>query len=169
MLVKAGRIVEDPFVTLTDDDALPKNGAVIVSLKRFQAETDTLLGRDAHLGVRLESDQSPEALGEHVHKLAVVVLTMPIFKDGRAFSWARVLRTRLVYQGEIRVTGHFLRDQLAFLVRVGVDAFDISQNLSMDDIEAALHEISDVYQPSVDGRPTIGDLRAAARTNGQCT
>ena len=30
------------------------------------------------------------------------------FRDGRAFSWARMLRTRLGYRGEIRATGDFL-------------------------------------------------------------
>ena len=161
MLVKGGRIVDDSFTLIADADALPPDGAVIVSLKRFLAEREALLARETPLGVRLDAQESPGSLAEHVHGLSVVVLVMPVFKDGRAFSWARLLRTRLGYKGEIRVTGHFLRDQLAFLTRVGVDAFDLSQNLSVDDIQAALQEISNVYQPSVDGRPTIRDLRAA--------
>jgi uncharacterized protein (DUF934 family) len=163
MLVKGGRIVDDLFTTVPDSEQLPTSGAVIVSLKRFLAEREALLLRHGPLGVRLEAHESPEALGADAHKLGVVVLTMPVFKDGRAFSWARLLRTRLGYTGEIRVTGHFLRDQLAFFRRVGVDAFDLSQNLSLDDIDAALREISNVYQPSVDRRTTIRELRAAAR------
>ena len=70
-----------------------------------------------------------------------------------------LFRSRLGYRGEVRVSGHVLRDQIAFYTRVGVDAFDLSQNLSPDDVEAALTEITDVYQPSVDGRATIRDLR----------
>jgi uncharacterized protein (DUF934 family) len=61
--------------------------------------------------------------------------------------------------GEIRVCGHVLRDQIAFYSRVGVNAFELSQNLSLDDFNAALAEIGNVYQPSVDGRKTIRDLR----------
>ena len=160
MLVKGGVAVDDAFVNVADGDALP-HAPVIVSLKRFLAEHDTLVARGTPLGVRIESAQSPEALGAHVHELAVVVLVIPAFRDGRAFSWARLLRTRLGYKGELRVTGHFLRDQLAFFVRVGVDAFDLTQNLSLEDFQKALTEISEVYQPSVDGRPTIRDLRAA--------
>lgn len=162
MLVKNGRMADDPFVVVPDGEPVP-SGPALVSLKRFLAETEALLGRDAPLGVRVESAESPEPLGERVHRLAVIVLDIPRFRDGRPFSWARLLRTRLGYKGEIRVSGHFLRDQIAFFTRVGVDAFDISQNLSLEDFEAALQEIANVYQPSVDGRPTIADLRAGRR------
>jgi uncharacterized protein (DUF934 family) len=162
MLVKNGRAVEDTFVIVADGDAVPPAGAIIVSLKRFLAEQDALLARDAPLGVCIETAESPEALGEKVHALAVVLLTIPYFKDGRVFSWARLLRTRLGYKGEIRVSGHYLRDQVAFLARVGVDAFVLSHKVSASDIEAALGEFSNVYQPSVDGRTTIRDLRRRA-------
>jgi uncharacterized protein (DUF934 family) len=160
MLVKHGRITDDSFTAPADGEALPESAA-IVSLKRFLAERDGLLARGLPFGVRLETDESPETLGADVHKLAVIVLHIAHFKDGRAFSWARLLRTRLGYTGEIRVTGHVLLDQIAFYTRVGVDAFEITRNLSFESIEAAMKEISQVYQPSVDGRPTIRDLRAA--------
>ena len=159
MLVKGGRIVEDAFTPVADGEALPDR-AVIVSLKRFLAERDHFLGRDQPFCVRLESGESPQGLQPHLGELSVVVLHVPAFRDGRAFSAARLLRTRLGYRNEIRLTGHFLLDQIAFYTRVGVDAFDVAPNISVADIQAALREISDVYQPSVDGRATIRDLRA---------
>ena len=159
MLVKAGRIVEDSFALVADGEKLP-DAPVIVSLKRFLAERDQFLVREGALGVRLESGESPRELQPYLPKLAVVVLHIPAFRDGRAFSAARLLRTRLGYGGEIRLTGHFLLDQIAFFTRVGVDAFDVAPNISVADIQTALREISDVYQPSVDGRVTIRDLRA---------
>jgi uncharacterized protein (DUF934 family) len=159
MLVTHGRIVEDPFQPVAENEALP-DGAIIISLKRFLAERDHLLNRDAPLGVRLGAAESPESLRDQVERLAVVVLHIPYFRDGRAFSWARLLRTRLGYKGEVRLTGHFLLDQMAFFTRVGVNAFDIAQNVTLAEIEAALREISNVYQPSVDCRLTIRELRA---------
>ncbi|MSP94202.1 MAG: DUF934 domain-containing protein [Alphaproteobacteria bacterium] len=162
MLVKGGRIIDDPFGACEDGAPLP-DGPVIVSLKRFQAERDALLARGVPLGVHLSTAETPELIGADIHKLAAIVLHIPGFRDGRAFSWARLLRTRLGFRGEVRVTGHILRDQLAFYMRVGVDAFELTQNLSEDDIGAALTEISNVYQPSVDGRTTIRELRAAAK------
>ena len=160
MLVKNGRAGDDYFLAVADGEALPA-AAAIVSLKRFAAEKTALLARGLPLGVKLETGDSPESLGEDVHRLAVIVLHVPHFKDGRAYSWARLLRTRLRYTGEIRVSGHVLKDQLAFYARVGIDAFDLPHTFPLADIDAALHEISNVYQPSVDGRTTIPELRAA--------
>ena len=37
-----------------------------------------------------------------------------------------MLRTRLGFTGEIRAVGDFLYDQLAFMHRVGFDAFEVS-------------------------------------------
>ena len=159
MLVKGDRIVEDIFLAAADDAPLP-DGPAIVSLQRFLAEKTSLLARNLPVGVRLETSDTPQAIGEDLHKLALVELHVPYFKDGRAFSWARLLRTRLGYTGEIRVSGHILKDQLAFFRRVGVDAFSLAHDFPLADIEHALAEISDVYQPSVDGRATIQDLRA---------
>jgi len=152
---------EDAFVALGDDTPLP-DGAVLVSLSRFQAERDALVARNAPIGVRLKSDQSPEHLGEDVHRLSLVVLEFPKFRDGRAFSWARLLRTRLGFKGEVRAVGDFLFDQIAHQRRVGFDAWEVASGFTPDDLHRAFNEISNVYQPSADGRKTIRQLRASA-------
>jgi uncharacterized protein (DUF934 family) len=154
----------DPtFVAVTDNESIPAEGAVIVSLARFQKDRDPLLARGGKLGLRLEAGESPELVGADLHKIALIVLHVPYFRDGRAFSWARLLRTRLGYKGEIRVSGHVLRDQVAFFARVGVDSFELPRPVTEADIEAVRAEISHVYQPSVDGRETIWDIRARRR------
>ena len=158
-LIRNGAWADDDFETVSDTAPLPANGA-IVSLARFEAERDALLARNAKLGVKLESSQSPEALGADVHRLSVIVLDFPQFKDGRGFSWARMLRTRMHYKGEIRASGHFLADQLAHLTRVGVDAFDGDARITPEAVKRALGEITHSYQPAADGKPTIGALRA---------
>ena len=157
-LIRNGERAENIFADAPDGKPLP-DGPAIVSLKRFLAEREALLARNAPLGVRLKSDESPEALGEDAQRLALVVLEFPKFRDGRAFSWARLLRTRLHYRGEIRATGDFLYDQLAFMQRVGIDAFEVSDRITLEMFRRALGEMSNVYQPSVDGRKTIRELR----------
>ena len=154
---------EISFVQVKDDEPLPAQGAVIVSLARFRTERDLLLARAEPLGLRLEASESPESVGPEIYRFALIVLNVPYFRDGRAFSWARLLRTRLGYQGEIRVTGHVLKDQIAFYVRVGVDSFDLPRPVTQAEIAAARAEISHVYQHSVDGRQTIWDLRHGRR------
>ncbi len=110
--------------------------------------------------MRLKSAESPEALGDDVHRLSVVVIEFPNFRDGRGFSWARMLRTRLNFTGEVRATGDFLFDQISYLHRVGFDAFEVRDGLTLETFKRALSEMSNVYQPSADGKKTIRDLRA---------
>ena len=50
-------------------------------------------------------------------------MTIPKYADGRAFSIARLLRERDGYQGEIRAIGDYIVDQVPFMLRVGIDAF----------------------------------------------
>ena len=160
-LIRNGAFAEDHFVSVADDAPMPLNGT-IVSLARFQRDRETLLARNSPLGVRLKSSESPEALGDDVHRLALIVLEFPIFRDGRPFSQARLLRTRMHYRSEIRAAGHFLYDQLAFAVRTGFDSFEMPDGFSLPQFERALHEMSYVYQPSADGRKTIRELRASS-------
>ena len=149
----------DSFVMLADDTNLPEAGGAIVSLERFRRDRELLMSRDAPIGVRLRSDQSPEQLGEDVHRLSLVALDFPKFRDGRAFSWARLLRTRLGFKGQIRAVGDFLYDQIAYQRRVGFDAWDLPEGFTAEIFQRALAEITLVYQPSADGRRTIAGLR----------
>ena len=157
-LIRGDAFAEDAFAAVADDVALP-GGAVAVSLARFTKERDVLLARNAAIGVRLKASESPEALGADVHRLSLVVLEFPVFRDGRAFSWARMLRTRMGFVGEIRGAGHFLYDQIAFMKRTGFDAWEVPEGFTLERFHRALAEMTDVYQPAEDGRKTIRELR----------
>jgi uncharacterized protein (DUF934 family) len=161
-LIKDGAFVQDAFVTVADDAALP-DGAAIVSLARFQKDREALLARNAPLGIQLKAPENPELLGEDVQRFSVIVLEFPVFRDGRAFSWARMLRERLNFTGEIRGTGHFLYDQINYMKRVGFDAWNVAEGFPLEQFHRALTEITNVYQPSADGKKTIRELRATPR------
>jgi len=157
-LLKSGAWAQDAFTPVADDAALPE-GPVIVSLARFQKEREQLLERNTPLGVRLQSHENPEALGDDVNRLSLVALEFPKFRDGRAFSWARILRTRLGFTGEIRAVGDFLYDQVNYQHRVGFDAWEVPDSFTLEDFQSALSEMTNVYQPSADGKKTIRQLR----------
>jgi uncharacterized protein (DUF934 family) len=123
-VLRDGRLVADPFTSVAADEPLPA-GPVIVGLARFQAERDTLLGRGAPLGVRLASDQHPQAIAADVGRLAVVALEFPKFRDGRAYTYARLLRERYGFAGELRAVGDVLQEQLTFMRRCGFDSFEL--------------------------------------------
>jgi uncharacterized protein (DUF934 family) len=158
-LIKDGAFAEDIYARAADDASLPE-GAVIVSLARFQKERDAILARNTPIGIRLQASESPEILGPDVNHFSVIVLEFPKFRDGRAFSWARLLRTRLGFTGEIRAVGDFLYDQVNYQRRVGFDAWEVPDHFTIEMFNRALAEMTNVYQPSTDGKKTIRQLRA---------
>jgi hypothetical protein len=95
-------------VTLTQ---VSKSRESAASLSRFQADGDRLLNEGRRVGVRLEPAEEPEALAYDLARLSVIALAFPKFRDGRAFTSAHVLKTRLGFTGEIRAVGDVVRDQ----------------------------------------------------------
>jgi uncharacterized protein (DUF934 family) len=158
-LIKGEAFVENLFTVLADEQELPLGRPVIVSLKRWQTEREQLIARNVALGVRLTSDQAPDLLGEDVHRLAVIALEFPKFRDGRGYSWARMLRQRLGFKGEIRAVGDVLRDQWLFMQRCGIDAFEVKPGTRIEDFRAALAEQTVFYQPSSDRVTNVLELR----------
>jgi uncharacterized protein (DUF934 family) len=159
-LIKDGKLVTDPFVDASAAESSPPSGAVIVSLEQWQKHRDALLARGTPLGIRLHSDQAPELIADDVHKFALIALEFPKFRDGRAYSYARLLRERYGFKGELRAVGDVLLEQLFFMLRVGVDALDVVQ--SPDPVAAFQTAVSDFsvwYQPTADGRKTALQLR----------
>jgi len=150
-LIRNGKFVADDYTTVADDDALPA-GAVIVSLERWQKERGELAARNTPLGVRLKSGQEPSAIADDLDKLAVVALEFPVYRNGRAYSYARLLRERHGYKGELRAVGNVLRDQFHFMVRCGFDAFAPADGASPQDWAHAVHRHRHVYQRAADLR-----------------
>ncbi|MCG8507987.1 MAG: DUF934 domain-containing protein [Rhodospirillales bacterium] len=158
-LLKGGKITDDPWETVADDDDLPLNGHVIISMDRWISERDSLIGHNSPLGLRLKSDQRPDDISDDLDRFGVVVLEFPTFKDGRAFSQARRLRDRFKYRGEVRATGKVLRDQWAFMGRCGIDALEVEIADAETTWVCAEKEVSVFYQPGADRRPSVLALR----------
>jgi uncharacterized protein (DUF934 family) len=158
-LIKNGELVESSFVDVSGASEIPAKGAVIVSLEQWQAQRAALLARGTPLGIRLRSDQSPELIAGDVAHLALVALEFPKFRDGRAYSYARLLRERYGFSGELRAVGDVLLEQLFFMLRTGFDAFELASQDPVGDYRTALADFSVWYQPTADGRPTALQLR----------
>ena len=62
----------------------------------------------------------------------LVAAHFPVFRDGRSFSTAALLRDRLNWQGEIRAIGDVLIDQLLQGARVGFDSFELRPDQNLD-------------------------------------
>jgi uncharacterized protein (DUF934 family) len=146
-LVRDGALVEDRWVRIADDAALPGDGAVIVSFKRWQAERPSLLGRNSPVGVALGNTDPVEALAPDLDRIALVALDFPKYTDGRAYSQARLLRERLGYRGELRATGNVLRDQLLFMRRSGFDSYQVDDRGAAG-FAASMGAVTHAYQPA---------------------
>jgi uncharacterized protein (DUF934 family) len=86
-------LANDAFTAVADDQDLPP-GDVIISLTRFQAEGDRLLGDGRSVGVRLEAGEEVEALAYDLPRIAMVALAFPKFRDGRHYSSATATSAR---------------------------------------------------------------------------
>src|SRR5262249_22362608 len=150
--VKAGKVVEDNYVRVEDDMPLPDGAAVLLTAARFLADARELAERDAPVGVIWPNDRRVAELAPFVDRLALIALIFPKFKDGRAYSQARLLRERYGFRGEVRAAGQALRDQFQFLLRSGFDASEVKKPADAAAFAQAAARFSVFYQPSADGR-----------------
>ena len=81
--------------------------------------------------------------------IQLIELDFPDFADGRLFSHAWLLRGRYNYQGEIRATGHYMPDQVFYLSRVGVNAFNPEKVEDLPVVLSHLNDFTVKYQNSI--------------------
>jgi len=154
-LVKAGRIVEDTFVRVADDAPVPDGVPVLVSGARFILEADALAKRDTPVGVVWPNNKPVAELAPWLDRIALVALVFPIFRDGRAYSQARILRENQGFRGELRATGQVLRDQFLFMLRAGFDSFEVTKEADAAAFVESAKSFDVFYQPTGDGRATV--------------
>jgi uncharacterized protein (DUF934 family) len=161
-LVKGGKITADTFAAIADDAALPE-GDVLVHAARFLQDPEGVLQHPGRTGVIWPNNRDVDDLVPHLERLAVVALVFPSFRDGRAYSQARLLRERFHYRGELRAVGQVLRDQFVFMLRAGFDAFDVRKQADAEAFALTVKRYSVFYQPTGDGRITALHRRMQLR------
>ncbi len=110
---------------------------------------ELLVDHTSRLGVWMTADTDTDALAglaDFLLTQALIVIHVPLFTDGRDFSFVQTLR-RLGYKGEIRIAGAFGRDQIAYLLRVGADSFVLNEHdmQSISDISQAFNALASAY------------------------
>ena len=116
------------------------------------------------LGVRLAINSDPACLADDIERLALIVIEVPNSTDGRFFSIAARIREHLGYRGELRVTGDVAPDQLSFMRRCGINAFELRDHV---DVEHFIGRYRRFYQSS--GPLTTGEnlIRAVRRRHAR--
>lgn len=142
-LIKQGNIIQDGWLPLNPDSALPVAGQ-ICTLPQWQQLVDK-----NGSAVQLEAGQEPVPLFPFLGEIQLVAINFPVFTDGRGFSYARDLCER-GYRGELRACGHFIRDQLTYLHRCGFNTFQMADESGMDAALASFSDFSEHYQAAID-------------------
>lgn len=144
-------VAETQELSLAD---LPQ-GDISVPMNLWLDHKAELQARDTKVAVQVAADEFPEDFVSEYADIDMIVLPMVSHVDGRSYSHAYKLRTRLGFTGEIRAIGDVKYDQLDFLTRSGCNAFELPESESLETALKAFKEFSDVYQPSTDGRGLI--------------
>jgi phosphoadenosine phosphosulfate reductase len=160
-LWRSGAFVEDNWHVAPDGEPVPADAPVVISLKRWREEHDALAARNAPLGLLLEPGSVWTDVVADLPRFSLIVVTIPKYADGRAFSIARLLRERDGYKGEIRAAGAYIIDQVPFMMRVGIDAFETSDPILIAAFEKGeWPEVPHYLQPAWSGD---GEVPAGAR------
>lgn len=156
-IIKGREIVADEWTVIDADSnlaSLPAQGNVIVPLSLWQSDADSLKARSGGLGIWLAAGEEPALISGDLDHFAVIAIHFPVYRDGRGYSYARELRTRYGFKGEIRAIGDVLQDQLAYMWRCGFDAFAVREDKDIEEALKGLDGFSVHYQGDArDPRP----------------
>ena len=138
------RLPETPETgTAGVDVALLTQAELLAEPARFSAG-------GAPLGVRVAPADRVEDLAPQLAHVALVAIEFPGPGEGRGYTYARLLRQRYGYQGEIRAVGPAVKqDLLFFMVRCGFDAFELAPGENLAEAREALRRFTLAYQPAV--------------------
>ena len=131
-------------------DGVPPTGAIIVSFARWSAEKEALARRADPVGVAIAAGKDALAQLPEAAERPLVALSFAKFGDGRAFSYAELLRERHGFNGELRATGDVLLDEIPLMLRCGFTSFEVTNEPTLRALrEGRLFATSLHYQPSV--------------------
>ncbi|MDD1012748.1 DUF934 domain-containing protein [Pseudomonas rubra] len=144
---EAQLIEQDPWQLLREPgEALP-DGLLILPLASWLAcRGQRLPGRD---GLWLGPDDEVEPLRPWLAQVPLIAVDFPSFRDGRGYSQAYLLRTRLGWHGELRAIGDVLRDQLSHMRQCGFDSYAVREDKCATDALQGLAGMSVLYGRSV--------------------
>jgi uncharacterized protein (DUF934 family) len=167
-LWRDGVFAENAWTTLGDDAPVPASGAILVSLARWRREREALGERRDAVGVEIVAGK--DAL-EHLPDVAdrpLAALRFDKFGDGRAFSYAILLRERHGFAGELRAVGDVLLDEIPLMLRCGFASFEIVNPPTLRALEEGrLPHFVLAYQPScAKGEAPAGTRPWLRRTAG---
>ena len=152
-VIKKDQIMDDDWQRI-DEGANPDSypdGDILISLTAWKEHRATLLERNGKVAVYLKGEEDPADLVPDLDHFEMIALDFPVFKDGRSYSNARLLRERYGFGGELRAVGDVLRDQIYFMQRCGIDSYQVRADKDIEDAMNGFKDFSVTYQTATDG------------------
>ncbi|MGD0719895.1 MAG: DUF934 domain-containing protein [Roseiarcus sp.] len=150
-LWREGGFVDDVWTRLADGEPIPASGPVIVTAARWLAERAALAARAGPVGVSIAAGKDAVGQLQEAAARPLVVLEFAKFADGRAFSYAELLRERFGFKGELRAGGDVLLDEIALMRRCGFDSFEVVNEPTLRALKrGGAPGATLFYQPSVE-------------------
>ena len=144
---ETGFVDSDPWVIETDEVKADEGQKPLLELDALIARADE--SNDVGLGVLIKPGDDVLRLEPYLYRLEIVAVAFPAFNDGRGFSHASLLRSRLDYKNELRAVGDVLIDQVPLMIRCGFDSFAVTNPTALARLgEGRLPGIDNHYQPT---------------------
>ncbi len=160
-VIKDKQVLDDDWQLIREiDEAAPlPESKVILPFPYWKDNRDALLKQNSVQAVWIDGNIETASLVDDLSKFDLIALDFPAFKDGRSYSHARLLRQRYNYEGEIRAIGDVLRDQLFYMLRCGIDSFQLKEGKDAEDALKAFEDFTVRYQAAADDAVPVYKLR----------
>ncbi len=142
-------LTDDAWELVTADTAVENLDSRILEWPCWLEQLEAGRLRPETSAVLLGPDEDPNVLAPWIDRLPLIALQFPRFMDGRAYSQASLLRTRLGYTGDIRAIGDVLRDQLLLMRHCGFTSFCVRADKRASDAIKGLSDFDQIYARSV--------------------
>jgi uncharacterized protein (DUF934 family) len=159
-ILRRREVVEDDWRHLGEDGADARDDvSLIVPWAEFRANADKWRAYKGRLGVRLAPADAAEDVLADLPRFSLVAAEFPGPGEGRGYTQARLLRSRLQFKGELRAVGAGVKQDLLFIMsRCGFDSFELAPGQKIDEALRALDRYSVAYQPA-EAVPSIRQQR----------
>jgi uncharacterized protein (DUF934 family) len=130
---ETGFVEGDSWVIETEEVKADETQKPLLELDVLIARADE--SNEVGLGVLIKPADDVLRLEPYLYRLEIVAVAFPAYNDGRAFSHAALLRSRLGYKNELRAVGDVLIDQVPLMLRCGIDSFAVSNATALQRLE----------------------------------
>lgn len=115
------------FFDHVDDLINSRHKKIIIQDGFWKENKNVLLEKRISIGVQINSDQTLESIVNDIDYFSLIQFNFLTFRDGRPFTYAKLLRGQFKFLKEIRASGHVLPDQYVFLLRCGFNTVEIDE------------------------------------------